>query len=121
MSATLIGSEVLFPSDSEVTRLTRSMLGASLVSITTMDNEAAMGEQSKTVSAWVDDTLVTTWTSEGAIPGTEVVKTEKGWEHHWDPNFVVISNSLTTVGNMVDLPAGTLGLAWSACVRLPVL
>ncbi len=39
-------------------------------------NYAAMGERSETVSQWVDDTLVTTWTSEGAIAGTQVVRTE---------------------------------------------
>ena len=35
-----------------------------------------MGERSETISKWVDDALVTTWTSEGAIAGTEVVRTE---------------------------------------------
>jgi hypothetical protein len=39
-------------------------------------NYAAMGERSETVSKWIDDALVTTWTSEGAIAGTEVVRTE---------------------------------------------
>lgn len=39
-------------------------------------NYAAMGDRSETVSKWVYDTLVTTWTSEGAIAGTEVVRTE---------------------------------------------
>ena len=39
-------------------------------------NYAAMGERSETISQWVDDALVTTWTSEGAIAGTEVVRTE---------------------------------------------
>ncbi len=39
-------------------------------------NYAAMGDRSETVSQWVDDALVTTWTSEGAIAGTEVVRTE---------------------------------------------
>ena len=39
-------------------------------------NYAAMGERSETVSTWVNDSLVTTWTSEGAIAGTEVVRTE---------------------------------------------
>lgn len=42
-------------------------------------NYAAMGEKSETVSTWLDDKLVTTWTSEGAIPGTTVVKTETRW------------------------------------------
>ncbi len=39
-------------------------------------NEAAMGERSETVSRWEGDALITTWTSEGAVAGTQVVKTE---------------------------------------------
>ena len=39
-------------------------------------NYAAMGERGETVSKWVDNALVTTWTSEGAVAGTEVVRTE---------------------------------------------
>ena len=41
-----------------------------------MINYAAMGDEGETVSAWVDGKLVTTWTSEGAIAGTQVVRTE---------------------------------------------
>ncbi len=41
-----------------------------------VQNFAAMGEASQTVSRWEGDTLITTWTSEGAIVGTEVVKIE---------------------------------------------
>ncbi len=41
-----------------------------------VENYAAMGDRSETVSRWVDNQLVTTWTSEGAIAGTEVVRTE---------------------------------------------
>lgn len=40
-------------------------------------NFAAMGDRSETVSKWVDNTLITTWTSEGAVAGTEVVRTER--------------------------------------------
>jgi hypothetical protein len=40
------------------------------------ENFAAMGDRSDTVSKWVDAELVTTWTSEGAIAGTTVVRTE---------------------------------------------
>lgn len=40
------------------------------------DNFAAMGDPSKTESVWDDDRLVTTWTTEGAIPGTKVVRIE---------------------------------------------
>ena len=39
-------------------------------------NFAAMGDPSETVSKWADDTLVTTWASEGAVAGTEVIRTE---------------------------------------------
>jgi hypothetical protein len=42
----------------------------------TVANFAAMGDPSETASKWVDDTLVTTWTSEGAVAGTQVVRTE---------------------------------------------
>ena len=42
-------------------------------------NYAAMGEKSETVSAWQGTRLVTTWTSEGAIAGTSVVRTETRW------------------------------------------
>ena len=42
-------------------------------------NFAAMGDKSETVSRWDGEKLVTTWTSEGAIPGTQVVKTETRW------------------------------------------
>ena len=40
-----------------------------------VDNFAAMGDPSKTASQWDGDKLVTTWTTAGAIPGTEVVRT----------------------------------------------
>ena len=39
-------------------------------------NEAAMGAKSETASQWADGKLITTWTSEGAIAGSEVVRTE---------------------------------------------
>ena len=39
-------------------------------------NFAAMGDPSETVSKWDGGALVTTWTSEGAVAGTEVVRTE---------------------------------------------
>jgi hypothetical protein len=46
---------------------------------TPVTNFAAMGDESETVSRWEGDKLVTTWTSEGAIPGTQVVKIESRW------------------------------------------
>lgn len=45
----------------------------------TMQNKAAMGAESETVTSWKDDRLVTTWTSEGAIFGTKKVRTETRW------------------------------------------
>ncbi len=39
-------------------------------------NYAAMGDKSETVSEWRGAELVTTWTSEGAIAGTTVTRTE---------------------------------------------
>ena len=39
-------------------------------------NSGAMGDSSETVSSWADSKLVTIWTSEGAVAGTEVVRTE---------------------------------------------
>lgn len=44
-----------------------------------MQNKAAMGAPSETVTAWDDDKLVTTWTEEGAIAGTETQRTETRW------------------------------------------
>ena len=40
------------------------------------ENFAAMGEQSTTVSRVDGDRIVTTWTTQSAIPGSEIVKTE---------------------------------------------
>ena len=42
-------------------------------------NYAAMGDESDTVARWDGDNLVTTWSSEGAIAGTKVVRTETRW------------------------------------------
>jgi len=41
-----------------------------------VDNAAAMGDPSKTESVWDSGNLVTTWTTEGAIPGTSVTRIE---------------------------------------------
>ena len=41
-----------------------------------VENFAAMGDRSETVSELTGLTLLTTWTSEGAIAGTTVVRTE---------------------------------------------
>ncbi len=41
-----------------------------------MENFAAMGNRSETVSEWSGNKLITTWTSEGAIAGTEDVRIE---------------------------------------------
>lgn len=42
----------------------------------TLPNEGSQGEKAETVSVWLDDKLVTTWTTEGANPGTRVTRTE---------------------------------------------
>lgn len=39
-------------------------------------NEGAMGDKAETVARWDGDKLVVTWTGEGAIAGSKVVKTE---------------------------------------------
>lgn len=44
-----------------------------------VQNEGAMGDKAETVAKWDGDKLVVSWTSEGAIAGTKVVKTETRW------------------------------------------
>jgi len=44
-----------------------------------MQNKAAMGAASETVTRWDGDKLVTTWTEEGAIAGTKTARTETRW------------------------------------------
>jgi hypothetical protein len=39
-------------------------------------NEGAMGDKASTTVRWVNGKLVATWAAEGAIPGTQNVKTE---------------------------------------------
>lgn len=39
-------------------------------------NRGAMGDPAETVAKWQDAALVVTWTSEGAVAGSKVVKTE---------------------------------------------
>jgi len=41
-----------------------------------VQNEDAMGSKSETVAKWDGDKLFVTWTGEGAVAGTKVVKTE---------------------------------------------
>jgi hypothetical protein len=41
-----------------------------------VENFAAMGDPSTTVSQWEGASLVTKWTAEGSIAGTEMVRTE---------------------------------------------
>ena len=45
----------------------------------TMQNNAAMGAESETVSSWEGDKLVTVWTAEGSIAGTTTERTETRW------------------------------------------
>lgn len=42
-------------------------------------NEGAMGDKAQTVAKWADGKLVVTWTSEGAVAGSQTVKTETRW------------------------------------------
>jgi len=39
-------------------------------------NETPMGDKAETVTKWEGDKLVTTWTSPGAVAGTQTVRTE---------------------------------------------
>ena len=39
-------------------------------------NEGPMGDRNETVTKWVGNTLVTTWTKDGAVAGTKSVMTE---------------------------------------------
>jgi hypothetical protein len=39
-------------------------------------NAGPMGDQNETVARWVDRKLVVTWTADGAVAGTKVVRTE---------------------------------------------
>ncbi|MBI4468918.1 MAG: hypothetical protein HY650_06325 [Acidobacteria bacterium] len=41
-----------------------------------MPNEGSQGEKSETVSSWVMEKLVTTWTNDGANSGTKITRTE---------------------------------------------
>jgi hypothetical protein len=41
-----------------------------------LPNEGAMGDKASTTVKWDGGKLVATWTSEGAVPGTQNVKTE---------------------------------------------
>jgi hypothetical protein len=40
-------------------------------------NEGPMGDRNETVTKWVGDALVTTWTKDGAVAGTRSVMTER--------------------------------------------
>lgn len=61
-------------------------------------NFPAMGDRSETVSKWVDNKLITTWTSEGAVAGTEVVRTERRW-------LSADNNTMTVATARGDRPA----------------
>ena len=45
----------------------------------TVQNEAAMGADSETVTSWSGEQLVTLWTAEGSIFGTKTERTETRW------------------------------------------
>lgn len=44
-----------------------------------VSNEGAMGDKAQTVARWADGKLVVTWTGEGAVAGSQTVKTETRW------------------------------------------
>jgi hypothetical protein len=39
-------------------------------------NQGPMGDRNETIARWIEGKLVATWTSEGAVAGTTVVRTE---------------------------------------------
>ncbi|MFO1427818.1 MAG: hypothetical protein U1F11_12775 [Steroidobacteraceae bacterium] len=45
----------------------------------TVVNEGAMGGKAETVARWDGERLVVVWTSEGAVAGTQVTRTETRW------------------------------------------
>ena len=42
-------------------------------------NQGPMGDPNETITKWTGNTLETTWTQEGAVAGTKVVRTETRW------------------------------------------
>jgi hypothetical protein len=42
-------------------------------------NKGPMGDPNETITKWAGNTLETTWTQEGAVAGTKVVRTETRW------------------------------------------
>ena len=42
-------------------------------------NKGPMGDPNETITKWTGNTLETTWTQEGAVAGTKVVRTETRW------------------------------------------
>ena len=63
----------IFQGNTTTRQVTYDLSGAAVT------NYAAMGDRSETESTWAEGKLVTTWTSEGAIAGTTVVRTETRW------------------------------------------
>jgi hypothetical protein len=63
-----------------------------------VDNEGAMGGKAETVAKWDGDKLVVTWTSEGAIAGTKVVRTETR-------SLAADGRTMTVVSQRGDNPA----------------
>jgi hypothetical protein len=66
-----------------VMNITASFMGTTMERTVTYDlsgkpveNSGPMGGKAETVAKWEGDQLVVTWTSEGALPGSRVVKTE---------------------------------------------
>jgi hypothetical protein len=45
----------------------------------TAANSGPMGDANETITKWAGNTLETTWTQEGGVAGTKVVRTETRW------------------------------------------
>ncbi|HZS71694.1 MAG TPA: hypothetical protein VFA13_07645 [Candidatus Acidoferrum sp.] len=45
----------------------------------TTPNDGPMGDPNQTVTKWAGETLITTWTQEGAVAGSKIVRTETRW------------------------------------------
>lgn len=42
-------------------------------------NSGPMGDPNQTITKWVGETLSTTWTQDGAVAGSKIVRTETRW------------------------------------------
>lgn len=63
-------------------------------------NPAAMGGDAETVAKWDGDKLVATWTSEGAIAGTKVTRSET-WSLAADGQSLSVESARSNRPNMI--------------------